>query len=69
MLQIFRVRHKSIRATKDPLRECLVDGSEKATPIIKTQPTVTTEPRRMVKDTIVVSDGGSLIFDQYLAIA
>jgi hypothetical protein len=39
MLQVLRVRHKSVCAAKDPLRESLKDGSKKAQPIIKTKPT------------------------------
>ena len=34
MLQVLRVRHKGVCATKDPLRESLTDGSKKTQPII-----------------------------------
>ena len=40
MLQVPRVRHKGVCATKDPLRESLIDGSKKTQPIIKIKSTV-----------------------------
>ena len=39
MLQVLRVRHKGVCATKDPLRESLIDGSKKTQPIIKIKST------------------------------
>ena len=42
MLQV----HKGVRATKDPLRESLVDGGEKAQPIVKVEQTTENLERR-----------------------
>jgi hypothetical protein len=39
VLQVLRVRHKGVCSTKDPLRESLIDGSEKTQPIIKIKST------------------------------
>ena len=39
MLQVLRVRHKGVCATKDQLSESLIDGSKKMQPIIKIKST------------------------------